>query len=105
MQKKSETGGASLPESKRLTDGLDLELDSTMSEEQFLAEADRCMSCGLCFQCRECLMFCPQKAIIEFPQNSIGEVMYTKYKKCVGCYICAQACPCGFIQMGMGDVL
>ncbi len=103
--KKERNRGSCLPENKRLIGGLDLELDTGMSKEQFLAEADRCMSCGLCFECRQCLIFCPQKAIVEYPQNSIGEVMYTKYNKCVGCHICAQACPCGFIRMGMGDVL
>ncbi len=94
-----------VPENTRLSSGLDLELDSGLSEEQFLAEADRCMSCGLCFECRECLKFCPQDAILEYPQNPMGEVMYTQYNRCVGCHICAQACPCGFIQMGMGDLL
>ena len=102
---KERNRGSCLPEGKQLTGGLDLELDRGMSEEQFLAEADRCMSCGLCFECRQCLIFCPQEAIVEYPQNSIGEVMYTKYNKCVGCHICAQICPCGFIRMGMGDVL
>ncbi len=94
-----------IPEDKRLTSGLELELDPGLSEEQFLAEADRCMSCGLCFECRECLKFCPQSAILEYPQNPVGEVMYTRYSSCVGCHICAQACPCGFIQMGMGEFL
>ncbi|OEU56217.1 MAG: hypothetical protein BA862_03835 [Desulfobulbaceae bacterium S3730MH12] len=103
--KKVRNRGSYLPESQRLTGGLELELNAGMSKEQFLAEADRCMSCGLCFECRQCLIFCPQEAIVEYPQNSIGEAMYTKYNKCVGCHICAQACPCGFIQMGMGDVL
>lgn len=97
--------GASLSGVERLAGGLDLELTAGMSEEQFLAEADRCMSCGLCFECRQCLIFCPHEAIVEYPQNPVGEVMYTRYNKCVGCHICAQACPCGFIHMGMGDVL
>jgi dissimilatory sulfite reductase flavoprotein subunit len=102
---KERNRGSSLSKPKSLTGGLDLELKSGMSKEQFLAEAERCMSCGLCFECRECLIFCPQRAIVEYPQNPIGEVMYTNYNKCVGCHLCAQACPCGFIQMGMGDLL
>lgn len=90
---------------ERLTGGLGLEADLGLSEEQFRNEAQRCMSCGLCFECRECLIFCPQQAIEEFPQNPVGEVMYTHYTRCVGCHVCARSCPCGYIQMGMGDEL
>ncbi len=102
---KERNKGSYLPESKRLTSGLDFEFDAGLNENQFLDEADRCMSCGLCFECRQCLIYCPQGAIVEYPQNLIGEVMYTKYNKCVGCHICAQVCPCGFIRMGMGNTL
>ena len=103
--KKERSLASCIAEEKRLTDGLELELEKGLSEEQFLAEADRCMSCGLCFECRECLKFCPQDAILEYPQNPMGEVMYTNYNQCVGCHICAQSCPCGFIRMGMGEFL
>ncbi len=89
----------------RCANGLSLEAAIGISEEQFRAEAKRCMSCGLCFECRQCLIYCPQSAIEEFSHNKIGEVMYTHYSKCVGCHICAQSCPCGYIQMGMGDGL
>ncbi|MDD5759995.1 MAG: NAD(P)-binding protein [Desulfobulbaceae bacterium] len=94
-----------VPEEKRCSGGLGLEADLGLTEEKFRAESKRCMSCGLCFECRQCLIFCPQTAIVEFPQNPSGEVMYTNYTKCVGCHICFQACPCGYIQMGMSDEL
>lgn len=68
-------------------------------------ESKRCMSCGLCFECRQCLLYCPQEAIQYFKTNGIGQVMHTDYAKCVGCHICADVCPCGFIQMGMGEGL
>lgn len=96
---------SSVPLADRCTKGLDLEADLGITEEQFMAEAQRCMSCGLCFECRQCLIFCPQRAIEEFPQNPTGEVMYTHYTRCVGCHICSQACPCGYIQMGMSNQL
>jgi NADPH-dependent glutamate synthase beta subunit-like oxidoreductase/Pyruvate/2-oxoacid:ferredoxin oxidoreductase delta subunit len=94
-----------LPVAERFTGTIDLEIDFGISEEQFRAEAERCMSCGLCFECRQCMIFCPQKAITTVPGNPIGEVMYTDYSKCVGCHLCAQICPCNYIQMGMADEL
>jgi NADPH-dependent glutamate synthase beta subunit-like oxidoreductase len=66
-----------LPVAERFTGTIDLEIDFGISEEQFRAEAQRCMSCGLCFECRQCMIFCPQAAITTFPENPIGEVMYT----------------------------
>jgi NADPH-dependent glutamate synthase beta subunit-like oxidoreductase/Pyruvate/2-oxoacid:ferredoxin oxidoreductase delta subunit len=89
----------------RLKGGLDLEIDQGISEEQFQNEAKRCMSCGLCFECYECMMYCPQVAITRFTENPAGEVMFTEYNKCVGCHLCAEICPCNYIQMGMSDEL
>ena len=94
-----------LPVEERFKEGFDREIDFGITEKQFRAEAKRCMSCGLCFECRQCLIFCPQGAISAFPKNRIGKVMYTDYNKCVGCHICAQACPCGYIRMGTADEL
>ena len=94
-----------MPVKERFTGTIDLEIDFGITEEQFRGEALRCMSCGLCFECDQCMIFCPQQAISEFPDNPVGEVMYTDYNKCIGCHICAQTCPCGYIQMGMGDGL
>jgi NADPH-dependent glutamate synthase beta subunit-like oxidoreductase len=94
-----------MPVEERFTGAIDLEIDLGITEKQFRTEAMRCMSCGLCMECRQCLIFCPQGAISAFPKNPIGEVMYTDYNKCVGCHICAQTCPCNYIQMGTADEL
>ncbi len=67
------------------------------------AEILRCMSCGLCFECKQCMLFCPQEAITMLRKNPVGEVMYTDYTRCVGCHICAESCPTGYIKMGMGE--
>ena len=79
------------------------ELLGGLGSEEAVAEAERCMSCGLCFECGRCEMFCPHEAISESPQNSRGEVMHTNYRACVGCHICSLICPCGYIQMGLGE--
>ncbi len=81
------------------------ELLSPLNDEATLEEADRCMSCGLCFDCNQCLVFCPHDAISRTRENPIGEVMYTHYTHCVGCHICSFVCPAGYIQMGMSDEL
>uniref|UniRef100_Q3AP73 Iron-sulfur cluster-binding protein, GltD family n=1 Tax=Chlorobium chlorochromatii (strain CaD3) TaxID=340177 RepID=Q3AP73_CHLCH len=81
------------------------ELLVALTPEQAKAESGRCMSCGLCFDCKQCVSFCPQEAISRFRDNPVGEVVYTNYDKCVGCHLCSLVCPSGYIQMGMGDGL
>jgi glutamate synthase (NADPH/NADH) small chain len=27
----------------------------------------------------------------------------TDYSRCIGCHICADVCPTGYIQMGLGE--
>jgi NADPH-dependent glutamate synthase beta subunit-like oxidoreductase len=81
------------------------ELLVALTKEQTRGESERCMSCGLCFDCKQCVSFCPQEAVTRFRENPPGEVVYTNYSKCVGCHICSLVCPSGYIQMGMGDGL
>ncbi len=77
----------------------------TYTEEQAVAEANRCMSCGMCFECDNCVIFCPQDAVhrVKKTQSTMGRYVATDYDKCIGCHICADVCPTGYIQMGMGD--
>jgi dissimilatory sulfite reductase flavoprotein subunit len=76
-----------------------------LSEEDVIAEADRCMSCGMCFECDNCLIYCPQDAIFRVPkgERANGRYVDTDYTKCVGCYICQDVCPSGYIKMGLGE--
>lgn len=76
-----------------------------LREQEVLAEAKRCMSCGMCFECDNCVMYCPQTAVRRVPkqQASMGRYVATDYDKCVGCHICADVCPTGYIQMGLGE--
>ncbi len=75
-----------------------------LSEETAVEEADRCMACGLCMECDNCMIYCPQDAIerVAKDQRVSGRYVETDYTKCVGCYICADVCPSGYIQMGLG---
>lgn len=74
-------------------------------EAQAVAEAKRCMSCGQCFECDNCVVYCPQVAVFKVPKSksTIGRYVDTNYNKCIGCHICADVCPTGYIQMGLGD--
>ncbi len=76
-----------------------------LSEEQAVAEANRCMSCGMCFECDNCVVYCPQDAVKRVPaaQRTTGRYVYTDYDRCIGCHICADVCPTGYIDMGMGE--
>jgi NADPH-dependent glutamate synthase beta subunit-like oxidoreductase len=74
-------------------------------ESQAQAEAKRCMSCGLCFECDNCVVYCPQTAVFKVKKNqsTTGRYVDTDYNKCVGCHICKDVCPTGYIQMGLGE--
>jgi len=75
-----------------------------LTEEQAQSEANRCMSCGMCFECDNCVVFCPQEAVKKTPakDSTTGRYVYTDYARCIGCHICADVCPTGYIDMGMG---
>ena len=76
-----------------------------LTEEQAIAEGHRCMSCGMCFECDNCVIYCPQDAIfrVQKDQRAVGRYVDTDYTKCVGCYICMEVCPTGYIKMGLGE--
>lgn len=76
-----------------------------LSPEQAIAEAKRCMSCGMCFECDNCVVFCPQVAVfrVKKSESTTGRYVDTDYTRCIGCHICADVCPTGYIDMGMGE--
>ena len=74
-------------------------------EAQAQAEAKRCMSCGQCFECDNCVVYCPQTAVFKVSKSksTTGRYVDTDYSKCIGCHICKDVCPTGYIQMGLGE--
>jgi len=76
-----------------------------LSQESAVAEAKRCMSCGMCFECDNCVVYCPQTAVyrVKKTEATTGRYVATDYDKCIGCHICADVCPTGYIQMGLGE--
>ncbi|HET9576442.1 MAG TPA: 4Fe-4S dicluster domain-containing protein, partial [Usitatibacter sp.] len=76
-----------------------------LTEAQAVAEAKRCMSCGMCFECDNCVVYCPQKAVfkVQKTKSTTGRYVDTDYDRCIGCHICKDVCPTGYIQMGLGE--
>jgi Pyruvate/2-oxoacid:ferredoxin oxidoreductase delta subunit len=68
----------------------------TLSDEQALAEAKRCLSCGHCNLCGRCLLFCPDVSLSINKQGTRPEV---DEMHCKGCGICAYECPRRAIAM------
>jgi NADPH-dependent glutamate synthase beta subunit-like oxidoreductase len=59
-------------------------------------EAKRCMSCGMCMDCETCWMYCTNNCFVRLPK---GEHYKIKLEVCNGCKKCAEACPCGYIDL------
>lgn len=79
---------------KRISDFI--EVVETPSEEEVIYEARRCFNCGLCTECGNCYIFCPDCSIIKNPDDH-GYVVDLDY--CKGCGICVQECPRGAMEM------
>ncbi|VAW97340.1 Pyridine nucleotide-disulphide oxidoreductase family protein associated with PFOR [hydrothermal vent metagenome] len=70
------------------------EINLGLDDAAAMSEAERCLSCGVCFQCDNCWHFCPDAAVIK---DRTGYKVDEEF--CKGCGICAQECPCGHIDM------
>jgi len=81
------------------------ERQASLEEEKAVAEAGRCMSCGMCFECDNCVIYCPQDAVfrVKKDKHTTGRYVDTDYSRCIGCHICSDVCPTGYIDMALGD--
>jgi NADPH-dependent glutamate synthase beta subunit-like oxidoreductase len=77
--------------------GMDIEVNLGLSQADTIEEARRCMSCGYCFDCEKCWMYCQDSAIDKALEK--GALYIFKLENCTGCKKCAEVCPCGFIEM------
>jgi formate dehydrogenase beta subunit len=72
------------------------EIVAGLSEAEARYEAQRCLSCGNCFECDGCFGACPEDAIIKLGP---GNRYKFDYALCTGCGVCAEQCPCHAIEM------
>ncbi len=72
------------------------EVITGLSEPEARFEAQRCLSCGNCFECDGCFGACPEDAIIKLGK---GNRYKFNYNACTGCAVCYEQCPCHAIEM------
>ena len=70
-----------------------------ITSEQALEESTRCLSCGLCFGCENCWMYCQNNCFKKTKELRPGHYYTVDLGLCDGCKKCAEECPCGFLDM------
>jgi len=66
------------------------EIDLRISSNLAMQEAGRCFNCGICNQCDNCRLFCPDLAV-KREKSPRGRGI--NYDYCKGCGICVKECP------------
>lgn len=72
------------------------EIVAGLNVDEATFEAQRCLSCGNCFECDGCFGACPENAIVKLGP---GKRYKFKYNLCTGCGVCYEQCPCHAIDM------
>ncbi|MCC6461881.1 MAG: NAD(P)-binding protein, partial [Saprospiraceae bacterium] len=72
------------------------EILAGLAEPAARYEAQRCLSCGNCFECDGCYGACPEEAVIKLGP---GKRYRFDYSRCTGCAVCFEQCPCHAIEM------
>ncbi len=61
-----------------------------IAEEMAMREAGRCFSCGVCNECGNCYLFCPDISVLRDKGRIARKI---DYDYCKGCGICFVECP------------
>jgi NADPH-dependent glutamate synthase beta subunit-like oxidoreductase len=80
------------------------EIDQTIGYEQARREAARCMSCGLCFDCQQCFMYCNGRGFTRIEESRPGYYFALALDACEGCGKCIEICPCGYLEARDGAI-
>jgi NADPH-dependent glutamate synthase beta subunit-like oxidoreductase len=74
------------------------EINQTIDGQRALEDAARCMSCGLCFDCGQCYMYCNGGGFARLETTSPGKYFVLALEACEGCGKCIEICPCGYLE-------
>ena len=75
------------------------EVCKTISEEQFLQEVRRCMSCGDCAGCEQCYMYCTTGCFTRIDEPQPGRYFALALDECKKCGKCVEVCPSGYLDV------
>jgi NADPH-dependent glutamate synthase beta subunit-like oxidoreductase len=88
-----------IPVHERLADPQN-EIEPGYEAPAVFREAERCLSCGDCFGCERCWMYCTPGCFSRRGDLAPGRYFTINTEKCDGCRKCADECPSGFLEMG-----
>lgn len=74
------------------------EVVGTLSEEDFVSEARRCLSCGLCSGCMRCWMYCAAGGFHRVEDPEPGHYYTLDVSVCEECGKCVDVCPTGYLD-------
>jgi NADPH-dependent glutamate synthase beta subunit-like oxidoreductase len=74
------------------------EITANLSAAEARHEAQRCLSCGHCFECDNCFAACPEAAIAKRGPTRGYDI---DFALCTGCAVCVEQCPCHAMEMVM----
>jgi NADPH-dependent glutamate synthase beta subunit-like oxidoreductase/ferredoxin len=77
----------------------DREIHETISEQAFLEETSRCLSCGQCFGCEHCWTYCNPGGFTRLEEAQPGAYFSLSIEMCEACRKCIEVCPCGFLSV------
>ena len=67
---------------------------AALAPTEALAEATRCFNCGICNDCDNCRIFCPDQTV-----QALREARRIDLDYCKGCGVCTVECPRGVLTM------
>lgn len=74
------------------------EIDLKISAHLAMKEAERCFNCGLCNQCDNCYIYCPDTSVVRDQRDRQGR--HIDYDYCKGCGLCVAECPRNAMSLG-----